>query len=133
MIGLTSGSSTLGAILTAYGSKICTINTNVDMTGVTSNPCIAYSFSTKPVTSVVSDYINWITTNMCGMYTALNAAISPISGHVDTLMTYITGSTTGSVPTSIDTSCLAGGSTTSNLKDAVVLIKNNLFCRRIFL
>jgi len=117
--GLTSASSTLGSILTAYGSKICTINTNVDMTGVLSNPCIAYPFSTKPTSTVVSDYLNWITSNMCGIYQSLSTDISTVGTTANSVKTYIAGG--GSVPSSINTSCITGGSTTSTLAAAAIL------------
>jgi hypothetical protein len=117
--GLTSASSTLGAILTAYGSKICTINTNVDMTGVLSNPCIAYPFSTKPTSTVVSDYLNWITSNMCGIYQSLATDISTVGTTTNSLKTYVAGG--GSIPASINTSCITGGSTTSTLAAAAIL------------
>jgi hypothetical protein len=63
---------------------------------------------------------------MCGMFTTNNGLILAQTAKVNALYTYITGSTSGSVPASVDTSCLSGGSLTSNLKDAIVLIKNNL-------
>lgn len=124
---LTSGTSTLVNILDLYGANICTLNINTNLSAVNGNPCLGYAFTTKPVNNVVlSDYINWITTNMCGMFTTNNGLILAQTAKVNALYTYITGSTSGSVPASVDTSCLSGGSLTSNLKDAIVLIKNNL-------
>jgi hypothetical protein len=124
---LTSGTSTLVNILDTYASFICTLNINTNLSAVTGNPCVGYAFTTKPVNQVVlADYINWITTNMCGMFTTNNNLILAQTAKVNALYTYITGSTSGSVPASIDTSCLSGGSLTSSLKDAIVLIKNNL-------
>lgn len=124
---LTSGISTLVNILDLYGANICTLNINTNLSAVNGNPCLGYAFTTKPVNQVVlSDYINWITTNMCGMFTTNNALILAQTAKVNALYTYITGSTSGTVPASVDTSCLSGGSLTSSLKDAIVLIKNNL-------
>ena len=123
-VTLTSGVSTLSQILTAYGSRMCTINTNVDMTGVLSNPCIAYPFTTKPTTTVVSDYFNWITTNMCGMYGALSGDLVTLGNTVTSLKTYIAGG--GSVPASINTSCIPGGSTTSTLSAAAILFTSQI-------
>lgn len=123
-ISLTSGVSTLSQILTAYGSKICSINTNVDMTGVLSNPCTAYPFSTKPTTTVVSDYLNWITSNMCGMYGDLQADLITTGATADSLKAYIAGG--GSIPTSINTSCIPGGSTTSTLSAAAILFTSQI-------
>ena len=124
---LTSGTSTLVNILDLYGANICTLNINTNLTAVNGNPCLGYAFTTRPANNVVlSDYINWITTNMCGMFTTNNGLILAQTAKVNALYTYITGSTSGSVPASVDTSCLSGGSLTSSLKDAIVLIKNNL-------
>ena len=123
-VTLTSGVSTLSQILTAYGSKICSINTNVDMTGVLSNPCIAYPFSTKPTTTVVSDYLNWITSNMCGMYGDLQTDLVTVGTTADSLKVYVAGS--GSIPTSINTSCIPGGSSTSTLSAAAILFTSQI-------
>ena len=122
--GLTSGTSTLSQVLTAYGSKLCTVNANIDMTGVTSNPCIAYSFTSKPTSTLVSDYINWITTNMCGMYQDLSSELVTVGGTVDSLKAYIAG--VGSIPASINTSALPGGSSTSTLSAAAILFTSQI-------
>ena len=123
-ISVTSGVSTLSQILTAYGSKICTINTNVDMTGVLGNPCIAYSFTTKPTTAVISDYFNWITTNMCGMYGDLQGDLVTVGATVDSLKAYVSG--VSAVPASINTSCIPGGSSTSTLSAAAILFTSQI-------
>jgi hypothetical protein len=123
-VTLTSGVSTLSQILTAYGSRMCTINTNVDMTGVLSNPCVSYAFSLKPTTTVVSDYFNWITTNMCGMYTILSGNLVTLGTTVDSLKTYISG--VSAVPASINTSCIPGGSATSTLSAAAILFTSQI-------
>ena len=122
--GITSGTSTLSQILTAYGTKICSINTSVDMTGVVNNPCISYSFTTKPSTSVISDYINWITTNMCGMHTLQNTNIGTVTTTANDLKTYVAGG--GSIPASINTSCISGGSATSTLAAAAILFTSQI-------
>lgn len=122
--GITSGTSTLGQVLTAYGSKFCTVNSNVDMTAVTNNPCIAYAFTTKPSTAVVSDYINWITTNVCGMYTTHDATIGAVVTAAANLKTYISGGS--AVPASINTSTLTGGSATSTLSAAAILFTSQI-------
>lgn len=121
--GITSGSSTLGAVLTAYGSKICTLNTNLDMSGVNANPCsLYYSYTAKPTSNNVADYINWITTNLCGVIIDNNTTFGTITTRIDNITRYITGTTSGSIPTSIDTSCMSGGSSTSSLVNAVNLM-----------
>jgi len=123
-ISLTSGVSTLSQILTSYGSKICTINSNVDMTGVLGNPCISFPFTSKPTSAVVSDYFNWITTNMCGMYADLQGDLITTGTTVDSLKAYIAGG--GSIPTSINTSALVGGSSTSTLSAAAILFTSQI-------
>lgn len=123
---ITSGVTGLSSILSQYGSMLCTHNTNLNMSGVGGNPCLTYSFTAKPTSNNVYEYINWITTNMCTIQSDLSDSISAQSDLISTLYTYITGSPTGTVPAVVDTSCLSGGSTTSSLKNAVVLIKNNL-------
>jgi len=122
--GITSGSSTLGQVLTAYGTKLCTTTTSIDMTGVTNNPCIAYAFTTKPSTTVVSDYINWVTTNMCGMFQTLNTSIVTVTTAAAALKTYISGGS--AVPASINTSCISGGSATSTLSAAAILFTSQI-------
>ncbi len=123
-ISLTSGVSTLSQILTAYGSKICTINTSVDMTGVLGNPCIAFAFSTKPTSTVVSDYFNWVTSNMCSMYQDLSSDLVTTGATVASLKTYVAG--VGSIPASINTSCIPGGSSTSTLSAAAILFTSQI-------
>ena len=123
---ITSGTTGLASILTQYGALLCTHSTNLDLSAVTANPCVGYAFTSKPTSNNVREYVDWITTNMCGMFTTNNGLILAQTAKVNALYTYITGSTSGSVPASVDTSCLSGGSLTSNLKDAIVLIKNNL-------
>ena len=123
---LISGTSTLVQILNEYGTKICTLNTNVTMSGVTGNPCITYSWTSKPTSNNIAEYINWITTNICGMYSILNTNIGDLTIKEQQIRNYITGTTSGTIPSAINTSCLTGGSTTSSLKDAVNLIVSQL-------
>lgn len=123
---ITSGTTGLASILTQYGALLCTHSTNLDLSAVTANPCAGYAFTAKPTSNNVKEYVDWITTNMCGIFTTNNGLILAQTAKVNALYTYITGSTSGFVPALVDTSCLSGGSTTSNLKDAVVLIKTNL-------
>ena len=85
---LTSGTSTLVNILDLYGANICTLNINTNLTAVNGNPCLGYAFTTRPANNVVlSDYINWITTNMCGMFTTNNGLILAQTAKVNALYT----------------------------------------------
>ena len=94
------------------------------MTGVTNNPCATYAFTSKPVTTVVSDYINWITTNVCGMYTTHDTNIGTVTTAAANLKTYISGGS--AVPASINTSALSGGSATSTLSAAAILFTSQI-------
>jgi hypothetical protein len=123
---ITSGVTGLSNILSQYGALICTHNTNLNMTSVNGNPCLTYSFTAKPTSNNVADYINWLTTNICGIQSDFDDITTAQADLISTLYTYITGSPTGTVPAFIDTSCLVGGSTNSSLKNAVVLIKDKL-------
>jgi len=123
---LTSGTSTLVNILDSYGSKICTHDTNLTMTSVNANPCIGYAFTSKPTSSNVYEYINWVTNNMCGIHSVLSNSLSSTNLVVSNINQYITGSPSAPLPTSVNTSCLTGGSTTSSLKDAVNLLVSQL-------
>lgn len=124
---LTSGTSTLVQILNEYGTKICTLNTNVTMSGVTSNPCSSIlTWTSKPTSNNIADYINWINSNVCQMSILLNNSIIEVTEREREIREYITGNINGIVPLNINTSCLTGGSTTSSLKDAVNLIVSQL-------
>lgn len=90
------------------------------MNTVLDNPCVGYAFTTKPSTDIIADYINWITTNMCGMYTSLNGSITSTTTTANNLKTYIAGA--GTIPSVVNTSTLPGGSTTSNASAAITLL-----------
>ena len=114
------GSYNLDQYLTSLTSYVNTIRSYVEMNAVLGNPCVAYAFTTKPSTDIIADYINWITTNMCGMYTALNGTITSTTTTANNLKTYIAGA--GTIPSVVNTSTLPGGSTTSNASTAITLL-----------
>lgn len=111
---------TLNEVLGGVATAIVNINSSLNFSSITSNPCIAYAFTTKPSTSVVSDYFNWITTNMCGMYGSLNGSISSVTATASSLKTYISG--VSAIPASVDTSTLPGGTSTSTASVAINLL-----------
>lgn len=111
---------TLNEVLGGVGTAIANINSGLNYGSITANPCVAYSFTAKPSTSVVADYFNWITTNMCGMYGTLNGNITSVTTLANSLKTYISGGS--SVPASVDTSTLPGGSSTSTASSAINLL-----------
>jgi hypothetical protein len=115
------GSYNLDQYLTSLTSYVNSIYSYLDFGSITGNPCIAYAFTTKP-TSVdsIADYFNWLTTNMCGMYQSLSSSITSYGTITDGLKSYIAG--VGSVPTSVNTSALSGGSSTSTANAALILL-----------
>lgn len=93
--GLTSGSSTLGAILTEYGSKLCAIASGsggITITGVTvPGTC---TMTTMPSSSAsIGTWFDWVVDNMCSITTALNGSLTTTNTNVSTITTFL-GSTT---------------------------------------
>lgn len=111
---------TLNEVLGGVATAITNTNTSLNFSSITNNPCVAYAFTTKPSTSLVADYFNWITTNMCGMYGSLNTGITNVTTTANSLKTYISG--VSSIPASVDTSTLPGGSASSTASAAVNLL-----------
>lgn len=114
------GTYNLDQYLTSLTSYVNTIRGYVEMNTVLDNPCVGYAFTTKPSTDIIADYVNWITTNMCGMYTSLNGSITSTTTTANNLKTYIAGA--GTIPSVVNTSTLPGGSTTSNASAAITLL-----------
>lgn len=115
------GSYNLDQYLTSLTSYVNTINSALDFGSITGNPCVAYAFTTKPTsTDSVADYFNWITTNMCGMYTSLNGNVTTVTTTANSLKTYISGGL--AVPANVNTSTLPGGSSTSTASVAINLL-----------
>lgn len=118
--GLTSP-YTLNEYLTGVTSYLNELNAVFDFDSILSNPCVGYAFTTKPTsTDSVADYFNWITTNMCGMYGALNTAVTNSTTTTSSIKTYIAGA--GTVPTSVNTSSLPGGNAVSTASAAINLL-----------
>jgi hypothetical protein len=93
--GLTSGVSTLGAILTEYGSKLCAIASGsggITITGVTvPGSC---TMTAQPSSSAsIGTWIDWVVDNFCSITTALNGALTTTNTNVSTITTFL-GSTT---------------------------------------
>jgi hypothetical protein len=92
-VGLVSGTSTLGAILTEYGSKLCGLSTGTGftITGVTvPGTC---TFSTIPAsTANLGTWIDWIVDNVCSLNSTLSGTVSSLSSSVSTINTFL-GST----------------------------------------
>jgi hypothetical protein len=119
-VSLTSGVSTLGQILTAYGNKLCSINTQLDLTGVT-----ASCFTTAPSTTAdLQTWFDWVITNVCSIKTTTDANVTAVTTNANNLKTYISGGS--AVPASIDTSCITGGSSTSTLSAAAILFTSQI-------
>ena len=119
-VSLTSGVSTLGQILTEYGNKLCSINTQLDLTGVT-----ASCFTTAPSTTAdLQTWFDWVITNVCSIKTTTDANVTAVTTNANNLKTYISGGS--AVPASIDTSCITGGSSTSTLSAAAILFTSQI-------
>jgi hypothetical protein len=93
--GLTSGVSTLGAILTEYGSKLCAIASGtggITITGVTvPGSC---TMSAQPSSSAsIGTWFDWVVDNFCSITTALNGSLTTTNTNVSTISTFL-GSTT---------------------------------------
>jgi hypothetical protein len=118
--GITSGTSTLSQILTAYGTKLCSINTQLDLTGVT-----PLCFTTAPSTSAdLQTWFDWVVSNVCSIKTTTDANVTAVTTNANNIKTYISGGS--AVPASIDTSCIPGGSATSTLSAAAVLFSGQI-------
>ena len=113
----------LNEYLTGVTSYLNTLNAYLDFGSITGNPCGAggYTFTAKP-TSVdsIADYFNWVTTNICNMYTSISGSIASVSSTANSLKTYISGAS--AVPANVNTSTLPGGSSTSTASVAINLL-----------
>jgi len=119
-VTLTSGVSTLSQILTEYGTKLCSINTQLDLTGVT-----AGCFTTVPSSSAdLQVWFDWVVTNVCSIKTTTDANVTSVTTNANNLKTYISGGS--AVPASINTSCIPGGSATSTLSAAAILFTSQI-------
>lgn len=119
-VTLTSGVSTLSQVLTAYGTKLCSINTQLDLTGVT-----ASCFTTVPSSSAdLQVWFDWVVTNVCSIKTTTDANVTSVTTNANNLKTYISGGS--AVPASLDTSCITGGSSTSTLSAAAILFTSQI-------
>ena len=118
--GITSGTSTLSQILTAYGTKLCSINTQMDLTGVT-----PLCFTTAPSTSAdLQTWFDWVISNVCSIKTTTDANVTAVTTNANNIKTYISGGS--AVPASINTSCITGGSATSTLSAAAILFTSQI-------
>jgi hypothetical protein len=93
--GLTSGVSTLGAILTEYGSKLCAIASGtggITITGVTvPGSC---TMTAQPSSSAsIGTWFDWVVDNFCSITTALNGSLTTTNTNISTISTFL-GSTT---------------------------------------
>ncbi len=92
--GLTSGTSTLGAILTEYGSKLCAIvsgSGGITITGVTV-PGSCTMTAQPSATAAIGTWFDWVVDNMCSITTGLSASITSTNSNVSTITTFL-GST----------------------------------------
>lgn len=93
--GLTSGVSTIGAILTEYGSKLCAIASGtggISITGVTV-PGTCTMTAQPSASASIGTWFDWVVDNMCSITTSLNGALTTTNTNVSTITTFL-GSTT---------------------------------------
>jgi len=93
--GLTSGVSTLGAILTEYGSKLCAIASGsggITITGV-SVPGTCTMTAQPSSSASIGTWFDWVVDNFCSITTGLSASITSTNSNVSTISTFL-GSTT---------------------------------------
>lgn len=121
LAGFPAAPYNLNEALEGLGSEAVRVAGIVDLVGVDSDPCVAYSFTGFPTGSTdIYQYFNWVTSNMCGMYGDLSSTISTNASTLSSLKTYIAGA--GTVPTSVNTSALPGGSSVSTASAAINLL-----------
>jgi hypothetical protein len=89
--GLVSGTSTIGAILTEYGSKLCAIASGsggITITGVSvPGSC---TMTTMPSSSAsIGTWIDWVIDNMCSMNTAVTAALTTTNSNLSNISTFL--------------------------------------------
>ena len=94
-VGLTSGTSTLSAILTEYGNVLCSISSGtggISITGVTvPGSC---SMTTQPASSAsIGSWFNWVVTNLCSLTGNLSTSLTATNNTVSGISTFL-GSTT---------------------------------------
>lgn len=95
VVGLTSGVSTLGAILTEYGSKLCAIvsgSGGITITGV-SVPGSCTMTAQPSSTAAIGTWFDWVVDNFCSITTGLTASITSTNSNVTAITTFL-GSTT---------------------------------------
>ena len=95
VVGLTSGVSTLGAILTEYGSKLCAIvsgSGGITITGV-SVPGSCTMSAQPSSTAAIGTWFDWVVDNFCSITTGLTASITSTNSNVTAITTFL-GSTT---------------------------------------
>ena len=92
--GLTSGVSTLGAILTEYGNVLCAISSGtggITITGVTvPGSC---TMTTIPAsTAPIGTWFDWVVDNMCSITTNISANLTTTNNNLATVTNFL-GST----------------------------------------
>jgi hypothetical protein len=130
---LTSGTSTLIQILNKYGEAIGDINDKFTINSP--HTCNTFTHLTnltaKPSpTASLGTWFDWVSTNLCNNFTILDAKITEQNTEHALINTFLYG-INQPYPVSrgnnfVDTSCLPGGSATSNIRTAVNLLSSQL-------
>lgn len=132
---LVSGTSTLTQILNKYGEAVGDINDKFTITSP--NTCGSFvnltNITAKPSSSAsLGTWFDWVSTNLCTNFTTLDTKITEQTTEHTTLNNFLYG-VNQAYPNSgargdnfVDTSCISGGSSTSNLRSAVNLLATEL-------
>lgn len=133
---IVSGTSTLTQILNEYGEAIGDVNDKFTVT--TSSPVCGIftnltTLTTRPSSSAsLGTWFDWVSGNICTNFTAVDTHITSELAEHTLVNTFLYGvaqafPNSGARGTnSVDTACLPGGSSTSNLRTAVNLITTEL-------
>lgn len=93
--GLTSGVSTIGAILTEYGSKLCAISSGsggITITGV-SIPGSCTMTTMPSSTAAIGTWFDWVVDNMCSITTTISSNLTTTNTNVSNISTFLGGTT----------------------------------------
>jgi hypothetical protein len=94
-VGLVSGTSTLGAILTEYGNVLCAISSGtggISITGVTVP--VGCTMTTQPAsTASLGTWFDWVVDNICSITGTISSNLTTTNNNVSAISTFL-GSTT---------------------------------------
>lgn len=124
--GLTSGTSTLGAILTEYGNVLCAISSGtggITITGVTvPGSCTMTTIPSS--TAPIGTWFDWVVDNMCSITTGISANLTTTNNNVSAISTFLGGTTKFNNSANCLTSI--GGTATDSVTATINLLTTKL-------